>query len=297
MPSLLGNFLHTIQSRRWLSLQRKTHNLDPQTQDHLKQYLQDHLKGGAHDGQDDEDELEVEHDYETLQRAIDKLQQEQDTLLNKRDFLKTRLHAYETKLQSMEKSLREDVKKNGDGNLGDNTQENEQHLLRRAKLQDVRQKLQPIQAQYQQIQSDLDALEAKIQSMQQRQWQLKQQTLDCLVVLQELEEQQDLNYDSYHDEEGEDYVDEDVHQEHEQLSSELELTEQDAIITTTASTTNDMPRVDVEQGVVDSNSNDGQADGTSGNRNDRIRAAITMSTDPKGIIYRECIKVSQISQI
>ena len=142
ISSALSTFLHSVQSRRWLTLRRKTQRLDECTQNQLHDYLNDHVgnRDISNRGDDDENDSDdiIPDDFEVIQKQLDIAYARQEELEEKAKFLKTRLETYQSKLGTLEHSL----KKEND----DSTKTN-----RKEKLEQLKQMLQKKTAEEDQV--------------------------------------------------------------------------------------------------------------------------------------------------
>jgi septal ring factor EnvC (AmiA/AmiB activator) len=188
--SVLSTLVHSVQSRRWLALKKKTQRLDASTQGQLHDFLNDHLGNkesgrrdeiNNNDDEYDENDLTIPDDYEVLQKQLDEACARQGELEEKGNFLKTRLESYQAKLDVME-SIR-------NKRLIDESNEHYKAIdaARQSKLHQLKEALKPIKGIYSNLELELKHLQHQISSMHQRQMELKMKTQECKVVLEELE--------------------------------------------------------------------------------------------------------------
>jgi DNA repair exonuclease SbcCD ATPase subunit len=194
VSSFLSTFVHSIQSRQWMTLQRKAQKLDPTTQGQLHEFLHDHLGNQEHGDDDDPDGVSIiiPDDYELLQKEIDKAYERQEGLEEKKQFVKARLEKYQAKLRELEAAA---AASSSAQSLG-NEEEQKKHEAQQAKISKLKTSLEPVEATVASMETEMNKLQQKISTMQQRQMELKFKTQECKVVLQELEYSATLEQDA-----------------------------------------------------------------------------------------------------
>ena len=200
MSGLLSRFVSKAQTKHWQNLQRRTQKLHRAEQEHLMEFLEDHLvtspsssspgggpggdssplSGREHDANDIDDDINNDSDNgggeedseRKLQRDLDAAIERLGELESKHGFVRKRLEAYESKIGAAEDRLADLPA--------------DRRAAAEGRIESHRRALEPVRESCRSIAAELAVQERRIASMQDRRLDLRLKTEECRVVLEEL---------------------------------------------------------------------------------------------------------------
>lgn len=232
---ILKTLIDKMRDRHFRGMRTQTEQLDPQTRNNLREFLED-----VPAEMDDLKQLDAE-----LDQAHEKLKH----LLEKEAFVGKRLASYRVQLQKYH-----DKREKKEGAAGDAAISPEQEQKEEEDYEKHLQMLQQIELSHQAMVRTIDVLQERIELMEHRQFDLHQMTAECNVVYQTADALQHLEPISLAQNTSELFDSVQVPPEAAPSSPE-ETTEQDASVppTTTDDDDDDEPKseADEEQGEVE----------------------------------------------
>ncbi len=172
--NMLRSMIHNMRERHFSGMRRQTELLDPQTREHLREFLEDMP-------------AEVD-DMKQLQNELDEAHERLAKLLEKEAFVGKRIQSYRDQLQQFQEQ--QGKKKDaiaGSEEIQTSQKENyEKHL----------DSIQKIEALHKTMQRGIEVLEERIEIMEHRQSELRHLADECDVVYQTAEELRNMGLDT-----------------------------------------------------------------------------------------------------